>query len=178
MTFELLLLQDHSRSCIDQIGEIVSQRPELFDSLWDLFLRQEDPISRRAAWAIDVLTETNNLLNTKHLDTLTLLLPTFKHDAYKRHSLRMIERNTVSEYLAGGLLSICFQWLESALEPIAVKMYSMKILAKMAQKEPFLCRELIDIIEIQMPEATPGFRSIGIKTIKNLQKIEAILLTR
>lgn len=178
MTLEELLLREQSRANTDQIVEIITKKPELFNDLWLIFLRNENVVSRRAAWVIDLLTEEENLLNESHLLALVSALPTFKVDGLKRHSLRILERNTIPEEKIGDLASLCFNYLENPQESVAVKMFSMKILNKLAYMEPEISREIIDIIEIQMDEGTPGFRSTGRKVIKNLYKLYSTLPNR
>lgn len=178
MNLREILRLDPSRRNIDQIIKIVNRSPELFDSLWSIFIECNNPESRRAAWAIDILNEDLTFLEGSHLKTLVRMLPTFKHDGLKRHSLRILERNAIPEECEGELVSICFKWLEAPNSPVAVKMYCLKILCGIAVKEPFIARELIDIIELQMVESTPGFKSIGTKVIRKLQKGSAFQKAR
>lgn len=173
MNLREILHLEQSRRNIDQIIKIVNSNPELFDSLWSIFIENNNPESIRAAWAIDVLNEDLTFLDVSHLKTLVQMLPTFRHDGLKRHSLRILERNIIPEECEGELVSICFNWLESPDSPVAVKMYSLKILSGIADKEPSICRELMDIIEMQMVESTPGFKSIGTKVIRKLLKLSA-----
>lgn len=171
MTLEDLLKLEQSRKIVDQVINIACSNPESFEALWSLFAKIKEPSSRRALWAIDIMTEHQLYLKERHLSFLIEKLPFFKHDGYKRHSLRMIERNNIPERLKGQLMDTCFKFLESSTEPVAVKMFSLKILSKIAEEEPLICRELIDIIEIQMEEATPGLKNIGMKVIKKLHKL-------
>lgn len=175
MKLEELLLIDQSRINADQVVEIIAHYPELFETLWSLYLKNEEPVSRRAAWVMDILTERIPLLKESQLDLMINLLDEFKHDGLKRHTLKILERNNISEKNMGKLMLICFQWLESPYESAAVKVFCIKILQKMASIEPQISRELIDIIDMQLPEATPSFRSIGKKVLKKLQKISANL---
>lgn len=173
MNLREILQLEQSRRNIDQIIKIVKNNPELFESLWSIFIENKNPESRRAAWAIDILNEDFIFLEASHLEILIHLLPTFKHDGFKRHSLRILERNLIPQECIGELMSICFDWLEASDSPVAVKMYCLKILSGIAEKEPAICRELMDIIEIQMIDSTPGFKSIGTKIIRKLQKRSA-----
>jgi hypothetical protein len=115
------------------------------------------------------LNEDLSFLTNTHLETLIDLLPKFRHSGLKRHALRILERNVLPEKNVGQLVSICFNLLESNKSPVAVKMFSIKILARVAMQEPDLIRELIEIIEIQLNDSTPGFRNIGGKIIRQLQ---------
>jgi hypothetical protein len=169
MTIEELLTLEQSRRNVDQVISIVKNNPEFFDTLWLIFVSNREPESRRAAWAIDILNEDLSFLTNIHLETLIDLLPEFRHNGLKRHALRILERNVLPRKNKGQLVSICFNLLESNKSPVAVKMFSIKILARVAMQEPDLIRELIEIIEIQMNDSTPGFRSIGGKIIRQLQ---------
>lgn len=175
MELEELLLIDQSRINADHAVEIITQKPELFDTLWSLYLKNEEPVSRRAAWVMDILTDRMPLLKESQLDLMINHLYEFKHDGLKRHTLKIIERNNITEKQMGQLMLICFQWLESPYESAAVKVFCLKILDKIALREPQISRELIDIIDMQIPEASPSFKSIGKKVLKKLQKISANL---
>jgi len=164
-----LLLREQSRANTNVIIEIILSRPELFEELWKLVIQNKDPLSRRAAWAADYCAEINPDFLNGRLENLTILLTGFRHDGLKRHALRMISRSPLPAENIGHLMETCFLWLESAKESVAVKMYSMMILYRISSLEPDIRRELHDIIEIQMPEATPGLQNIGRKIMKKLQ---------
>ncbi len=170
MNLRDILQLDQSRNNVDQVIKMVRDNPALFDSLWSIFKENENPISRRALWAIDILTENQPFLSESHLETLIQMLQTSNHDGLKRHSLRILERNVIPESYKGILVSVCFKWLEDSSSPVAVKMFSLKILSDVAVQEPVLARELIDIIELQLVNSTPGFKSIAYKIIRKLQK--------
>lgn len=164
-----LLMREQSRSNTDMVVNIILKRPELFSDLWSLMLGNNGVISRRAAWAADLCAEINPGFLIGRLEVLIDLLPLFNSDGLKRHGLRMLTRETLPEPKFGILADTCFKWLEDPSESIAVKVYSMEILKKIALALPEISRELHDIIEIQMGEASPGFRSMGRKVLKQLK---------
>lgn len=171
MTLIELLQLGQSRKNIDQIVDMASKDKRVFDELWKVFVSRKEPECRRAAWAIDLMNEKNCLIiGEEHLIQLIDNLENCKHDGLKRHSLRIIESHDLITDKIGILTAVCFNWLEKPAESVAVKMYSLKILSKIAVMEPEIIRELIDLIEIQMDEATPGFRNIGYKTIAELRR--------
>jgi hypothetical protein len=67
-------------------------------------------------------------------------------------------------------MNMCFDWLVSAKESVAVKVYAMEILYRISQVEPELKKELADSIEWRISEGTPGFKHRGLKTLKKLYK--------
>lgn len=170
MELETLLLREQSRSNTDQVIDIVMSKPEVFEELWKILLLNEDPLSRRAAWAADYCAENRPELISNKIEDLAARVPGFSSDGLKRHSLRMLSRSPLPEENLGILADACFNWLQSSSESVAVKMYSMVILHRISDSIPEIRRELYDIIEIQLEEATPGFINIGRKIMKKLSK--------
>ncbi|NVO18090.1 MAG: hypothetical protein HXX13_00225 [Bacteroidetes bacterium] len=163
-----LLLAETSRANTDFVGNIVKKKPELIHDLWEIYFRKEEPISRRAAWIIDTVSENHPEWVAPYIPALIDLLPTFNHDGLKRHGLRMLERSIIPDDRQGDLMNICFEWLLSKEEAVAAKMYCMLILHSLSSQVPEIRHELIDTIEFQMAEGTPGFISIGRKILKQL----------
>jgi hypothetical protein len=169
-SLEELLLVETSRRNTDLVADMVLQRKELFESLFEVFLRNEEPVSRRAAWVVDTVTEKMPELLTVCTKSIIEKLPGFTHDGMKRQSLRMLSRAELSSEDLGPLMNICFDWLISPGESVAVKVYSMDILYRISQSEPDLKKELADSIEWRIEEETAGFQSKGKKILKKLYK--------
>jgi hypothetical protein len=165
-----LLLKGNSRSYTDFVADIVSKRPELVGQLWDIYLSMEEPVSRRAAWIIDTASEDKPDWVEPFLPDLIRKLPVFNHDGLKRHALRMIARLPFPVNTDGELMNITFEWLLSPTESVAVKMYCIQILYRLSATEPDILQELYDTIEFQMSDGTPGFRSIGSKMMRDIDK--------
>ncbi|MHC1774211.1 MAG: hypothetical protein AB9834_02240 [Lentimicrobium sp.] len=168
MHLEELLLREQSRANTNLIIDIVKAKPEVFEDLWKIVLLNQDPLSRRAVWAADYCAEINPDFIRDKIEELSAKVPCFKSDGLKRHALRMLSRSPLPDENLGVLADACFNWLQSSSESVAVKMYSMVILHRVSDNIPEIRRELYDIIEIQLIEATPGFRNIGLKIMKKL----------
>jgi hypothetical protein len=165
-----LLMVETSRRNTDLIADLVFNKPELFDELVSIYLRNEEPVSRRAVWVVDTVAEKHPHLLDRYLETIAESLPRFDHDGLKRVSLRMLSRSPLPESRLGELMNICFDWLVSPKESVAVKIYAMEILYRISQFEPELKKELADSIEWRITEGTPGFKNRGLKTLKKLYK--------
>lgn len=171
VTLEDLLARELSRRNIDSVVALVEQQPGILGEVFDIFMRDEGPTSRRAAWAADIYTEA-------HPDELLPYLPLlwdnfckFHHDGMKRHSLRMIARSPLPDgENLGILVTTCFDWLLSPVVAIAPKVHCMDILYRISELEPDLKMELADSIEWRISEETPGFRSHGNKVLNRLRK--------
>ena len=168
--FRELLLQGNSRSYIDFVADIVNKRPELVEDLWEIYLAAEEPVSRRAAWIIDSASGKKPEWVEPFLPALIAKLPVFNHDGLKRHALRMIARLPFPAGREGELMNIAFEWLISTTESVAVKMYSIQILYRLSTTEPDILQELYDTIEFQIADGTPGFKSIGRKLMRQIDK--------
>ncbi len=165
-----LLLKGNSRSYTDFVADIVSKRPELIYELWEIYLAAEEPVSRRAAWIIDTASENKPEWVEPFLLALLNRLPGFNHDGLKRHALRMIARSPFPKGSDGELMKIAFEWLLSSTESVAVKMYCIQILYRLSASEPDILQELYDTIEFQMADGTPGFKSIGSKLMRQIDR--------
>ncbi|HPS63308.1 MAG TPA: hypothetical protein PLK82_09615 [Bacteroidales bacterium] len=166
-----LLLAEMSRRNTDLVADLVGKRPEVFDELFRLYLGGGDPVDRRAAWVIDLVTESQPGFLEGRQEEIIRHLPLFRHDGLKRHSLRMLSRLPLpsGEEAAGVLMQTCFDWLLSPAEAVAAKVYCMDILVRFAEIEPDLRREVSDTIEWRIGEETPGFRTHAAKLLKKLR---------
>jgi hypothetical protein len=167
-TLDALLLVENSRRNTDLVAGLILKKPELFEGLIKIYLSDEEPLSRRAALVADTVTEKQPELILPFLEEMIVKLKTFSHDGMKRQTLRILSRSPLPGENLGLLITICFNWLTSANESVAVKMFSMEILYRISNQEPEMKKELADSIEWRMQEETPGFRSHGSKLLKKL----------
>lgn len=94
----------------------------------------------------------------------------------KRNSIRLMEDIDIPEKFHGEVMNICFGYLESPAEPLAVKVFSMSVLAKLAKEYPEIKTELKLIIEDQLPHQTAGFKKQGEESAENFRKAEIIFM--
>ncbi|MEE4258510.1 MAG: hypothetical protein V2I62_02010 [Bacteroidales bacterium] len=164
-----LLLAEMSRRNTDFIRDIVLSNKALFDELFKLTLLNEEPISRRAMWVVDVASETEPEILLPYINDLINALPGFYHDGLKRHTLRMLSRYDlgIEEFLP--ILDLCFKYMRSEKESVAVRYQAMHLLYKMSEKEPGLKHEIISTIELQMHDGSSGLGNQCLKLRKKLK---------
>lgn len=127
--------------------------------------------SWRAAWLMDKIHEKEPLLIKPFLPEMINQLQTEKSDGKKRHLLKLISLNKISEEFLGFLTDYCISVFTSAKEPIAVRVHAMQILHNIAQVEPDLKSEIRAIIETEIENhPSAGLESRGKKLIKSLSK--------
>ena len=68
------------------------------------------------------------------------------------------------------MVDICFNFLLSQDEPVAIRVFAMTVLGNIAQKWPELKNELRMAIEENMEFGSAGFKSRGKKELKRLKK--------
>jgi hypothetical protein len=170
MNISELLKDETSRLNTDFVAKIIIEHPPLFDELWKLFIANEEPVSRRAAWVVDVVTEKHPEWIELRLDELVDMIPSFGHDGLKRHSLHILSRSPLPENKLGEIADFCFEWLLKQGEAVATKMYSMEILYRISELEPDLKPELADTIRMQMIEGPPGIKCCGRRILERLGK--------
>jgi hypothetical protein len=94
------------------------------------------------------------------------------HIAVKRNVLRILQCVDIPKALLGTVVSLCFEYINSYDIPIAVKAYSMTVLANAAEREPALRHELQASLELLLPAASPGIRAHARMVMERLQKDE------
>lgn len=171
-TLRELLGKGMGRNRADVVTDAVEQRPELFPDLVAIYLANQEPASRVAAWAVDLCVERHPEWIHPYLGTMARALPSFGHDALKRHTLRMLMRLPLpqDEVDLGILVSTCFEYIVSPKEAAAQKVYAMEVLYRVTLLEPDLKQELIDSISWRLSEESAGFRNRGLKIIKKLSR--------
>jgi len=143
---------------------------EKFDQIYTIMVHEPEPVSWKAAWALDYCDENSPGLAASHLHEIIKLLRIKESDGFRRSCLRMLSRYKIPEKDQGILADLCFGWLAIESTPVAVKVHCMQILANIAVEYPELKSEIIMIIEDQMDLNSAGFRSRGKQILKSLKK--------
>jgi len=165
------LQRDFDKETRDKIVRYIGSDQKRFSSLVSAFLDQPYRITQRAAWPLSYCVEKHPQLIKPHLKRIILNLkkPGIS-DAVKRNTLRFLQIVSIPKTLHAKTLDICFGFLQDKKEPIAIRVFSMTVLANLSKHYPELKGELIAIIEDQMPYGSAGFVSRGKKTLKQLRK--------
>lgn len=164
------LARAHSKSVTNTIVRYVGNDQIRFNSLIIILLHNDRILTPRAAWAISICATNHPELVKPHLTALLKMVdkPNI-HDAVKRNIMRLLQVVDIPKRLFGRVTNIAFRLMEPS-EPVAVRVFSMTVLANIAKQEPALKRELQMIIEDQFPYGSAGFRSRAKKVLKELKK--------
>ncbi len=169
MDLEAEILREHSKHQSLRLATWVGDDKRRFKELMHLFLKGEYRTTQRAAWIVKHCADASPELVYPYLnEMIDRMLEPGVHGAVKRNVLRILQDVEIPRRLAGKIASVSFDLLASAKEEIAVKVFSMTVLANIARSEPDLKREICLLVEQQMPNGSAGFRSRGRKVLKRL----------
>lgn len=161
------LLKEHSKAQMTKIVDYVGKNDTRFKVLVEVYLAGPYRVTQRSAWPLSYCVERHPGLVKPHLKRLLDFLdkPGI-HNAVKRNTLRLLQYVDLPKRLHGRVADLCFQYLQSKGEPVAVKAFSLTVLQRIVEVEPELGAELKIIIEDQLPYASPAFRSRAMKVLK------------
>jgi len=163
------ILKEHSKAQCTRIVNWVGGNQQRFDELFTLFLNDEFRVVQRAAWPVSYCVDAHPALISKHWKALLgNLKKTGLHNAVKRNSVRLMEDIDIPVKYHGPVMDLCFKFLESPTEALAVKACSMSVLGKLAKQYPEIGKELKLIIEDQLPHQSAGYKSRAQKILKQL----------
>ena len=166
------ILKEHSKAQCSKLVKWVGSSQQHFDELFYLFLNDEYRVIQRAAWPVSYCAMAHPSFINKHWNKLikNLQKPNL-HDAVKRNSIRLLQDMKIPEKNHGEVMNICFTFLESSTEALAVKVFSMTVLGNLAKLYPEIKPELKLLIEDQLSYQSAGFKSRAKKVLKDLDKV-------
>jgi hypothetical protein len=166
------ILKEHSKAQCNKIVKWVGKDQMRFDELFQLFLQDEYRMVQRAAWPVSYCVQLNHSFINKHWkDLIQNLQKATLHVAVKRNSIRLLQEIDIPEKYRGEIMNLCFKYLESPTEALAVKVFSMTVLGNLAKYYPEIIPELKLILEDQLPFQTAGFKSRAQKVLKAIDKL-------
>ncbi|MEP6949220.1 MAG: hypothetical protein ABI863_08105 [Ginsengibacter sp.] len=154
------ILKEHSKKQCNKIVSWVGNDKNKFNELFQLFLHGEYRITQRAAWPLSYCVIAHPHFMVHHYkELLDNLKKSNLHNSIKRNTVRLLQTADIPEKHEGGVMEICFKYLESPGEAVAIKAFSLTVLGRLAKKYPEIVPEIKLIIEEQLPHQTAAFKS-------------------
>ncbi len=169
MNLRTELLKEHSKTQAVRIADYIGSDSDKFALLMQLFLSDDYRVTQRASWVVSHCADRYPHLIQPYLSQLIANLRNNVHVAVRRNTVRILQDISIPDQLIGETADICFQFLESRDEPVAVKVFAMTILGNICDKIPELKNELALIIEDQLPYASAGYKSRAKKVLKKIR---------
>ncbi|HRH67748.1 MAG TPA: hypothetical protein PLU53_15735 [Bacteroidia bacterium] len=151
------LLSKHSRQQAEKVVQFVGTDKAKFKELMRCYLSGEKVLAQRAAMAAGYCAVEHPEMFEVYLSKILKAMVHPVHDAVVRNALQILRRVEIPESLESDVVEICFKLLTSAESPIAVKVYSMSVIRKIAQKYPELLQELMACVDAQLPYESKAF---------------------
>ena len=160
MDLKKQILKEHSKEQCKKIVDWVGNDKKKFNELFHLFLSGEYRVTQRSAWPLSYCVIEHPHFMVDHFEELlgNLKKPGL-HDSIKRNTVRLLQAVNIPAKHEGGVMEICFKYLESPKEAVAIKAFSLTVLEKLAKKYPALVPEIKLIIEEQLPHQSAAFIS-------------------
>jgi hypothetical protein len=165
------ILKEHSKAQCTIIVNWVGASQQRFNELFNLFLNDEYRVVQRAAWPVSNCAIAHPNFITKHWAALikNLQKPNL-HNAVKRNSIRLLQNISIPKKYQGQIMDICFNYVESPTEAVAVKAFSLTVLSNLAQQYPEIIPEIKLLIEEQLERQTAAFKSRAKMFLKEVEK--------
>jgi hypothetical protein len=168
MDYFVNLAKEHSRANTDAIAKAIGNSPKEFKKIIDLIYTAKAPIPQRASWLLTVISREHPELITPYISQFINSIADFNIDGIKRNMLSALSTQKMPKRSQGKIVTICFDFILSPSETVAVKTLSLDILSKFIDDYPDLKNELKAAIEDQLPKTTIAFQSKGNKILKML----------
>ena len=162
------ILKEHSKKQCNKIVEWVDNSQQRFNELFHLFLTDEYRVVQRAAWPVSYCVIGHpDFIKTNFSKLMKNLHKKGVHNAVKRNSIRLLQYVDIPKKYQGEVLETCFKTISSTSEPVAVKAFSLTVLANLAKKYPEILPELKLVIMDQLTHQTAAFAARAKKILSN-----------
>jgi len=169
MNLRETILAEHSKANCNKIIKWVGHSQERFDELFNLFLNSEYRINQRAAWPLSYCVIDHPKFIARHFSKLVKNLhkPGI-HDSIKRNTVRLLQHIDIPKRFHGEIMDLCFNYVSSPHEAVAIKAFSLSILQNLSAFYPDIRNEIKMVIEERWPHETSAFRSRAKKFLQTL----------
>lgn len=145
--------------------------PDLFEDLMTVYFFGPSRLAQRAAGLICLCLEKNPKLLSPYLPPLLARLrEELVPDSVKRNTIRILQFIQIPEAFEEEVMNLCFGYLLSSKEAVAIRVFSMTVLCNLSEKYPEIRNELRILIEDELPFEKAAFVSRGKKILRTLQK--------
>jgi hypothetical protein len=170
MDLKAHLLKKYTQTNCQAIVDWVGSSQERFDTLFAIFLTEEYRIVQRASGAISFCVEAHPTFIQKNFGKLIKNLQKSPlHDAVKRNTVRLLQYVDIPRQHQGAVMDICFGYVASPNEAVAIKAFSLTVLGNLAKQHPDIIPEIKLLIADQLSHQTAALR---IRAREFLKKVD------
>lgn len=171
MNIKTALLKEHSKKQCAAIVKYIGKNPERFAELMKCFFEGEYRVTQRAAWPMSYCAEKYpELIKPYYKKLLMNLTRPGLHDAIPRNTMRLLQYVEIPEKFHGQVMDLCFRYISSPAEAVAIKAFSISVLQNLAKRYPEIVNEIKLIIEERWNYETVAFKTRANKLLKEFSK--------
>jgi len=153
------ILKEHTKANCEKIIAWVGDDASRFNELFRLFLTDESRVTQRAAWPLSYCAIAHpGFIKENFGELIDNLKKEPLHNAIKRNTVRLLQFVPLPEKYEGDVMNLCFHYLESPNEAVAIKASSLTILGNLAKKYPEIIPEIKLLIKTQIDHQSAAFR--------------------
>lgn len=154
------LLEEHSKRQAEKVVVWIGNNEERFAELMHLFLTDVYRVTQRAGWPLSNAVELHpEFINPYFPQLLKQIERDDVHIAVKRNVVRLLQFVDIPKRYEGRIFDACYRLLDDPNEPVAVRVFSMTVAAKIANGSPELLEE-VRLVAVKYPDLmTAGFRA-------------------
>ena len=154
------ILKEHSKAQCNKIVQWVGDSQKRFDGLFNLFLNDEYRVTQRAAWPLSYCVIAHpEFIKKKSYRLIKNLYKPNLHDSIKRNTIRLLQHVAIPKKFQGEVMQICFDYVASPTEAVAIKAFSLTVLGNLSKQYPEILPEIKLLIEEQWHYQTAAFKS-------------------
>lgn len=150
---------DSSRLNADLLVEKFEEDRSVFKVLLKAMYQDTYPLSMRSSRVIWLIAKKYPDFIKPYLPDFIDRLPRFEVEGVRRNILSILTDVSLPDIDLGKLFDLCYTWLKSDKEPVAIRGNSITVLYKISEKEPELKAELIELFESQLPCSSSGIEA-------------------
>lgn len=164
--------KEHSKAQMARIAGWIGRDVSRLDQLMHILHTGTYRDLQRASWVISMIAEKHPEILYPYLPSLIKCLDREGIPvALKRNVIRILQFMPVPLECHGNVVQKCFGFLEDPGETVAVRCFSMTVLARLGALYPEISGELKVLLSYLMEEeGSAGFRSRSLRTLKALER--------
>ncbi len=170
MTLSELILSEYNKVHAELVADYVIMNPHLVQEMVGIVYMQEEPLSRRGAWSLRILSQ-------KRVDLVEPMVPEIIDRIREltdvpvlKLVLAVLVETEIPEEYQGEILQFTSEVLTNTNSSIASLIYSMDIFYKLSLNESDLLNELRFMLEQILPYGSPGVKNKCGKLIRKITK--------
>lgn len=170
MTLSELILSEYNRVHADLVADYVIQNPGLLPEMLELVFKLEEPLSRRAAWSLRIVSQKKVGIVEPMVPRIINQIREVNDIPVLKLVLAVLVETEIPEEYHGEVLQFTSEVLIDSNSSIACLIYSMDIFYKLSLKEPDLLNELRLMLEQIIPYGSPGVKNKCGRLIRKITK--------